>query len=135
MRAASSMSSQLLTGDLLVIICPMNFCLFSISCQLYESNVPSVTYRKIFTLSFMFPCLKIRPSCCSMSVGHFLRTVQYILSFLFLYPTFSLNSMSSQNPKSKNFLFFIIYNLIDTPIFPIIFRLQNFIIVITIIKI
>ena len=63
------MSSQLLTGDLLVIICPMNFCLFSISCQLYESNVPSVTYRKIFTLSFILPCLKILPSCCSMSEG------------------------------------------------------------------
>ena len=81
MRAASSMSSQLLTGDLLVIICPMNFCLFSISCQLYESNVPSVTYRKIFTLSFMFPCLKIRPSCCSMSEGH---TRRYMIKNTFL---------------------------------------------------
>lgn len=43
----------------------MNFCLFSKICHIYASKVFSVTYRNIFTLSFWFPCLKIRPSCCS----------------------------------------------------------------------
>ena len=47
----------------------MNFCLFSRICHMYASNVFSVTYRKIFTFSFWFPCRKIRPSCCSRSDG------------------------------------------------------------------
>ena len=47
----------------------MNFCLFSKICHIYASKVFSVTYRNIFTLSFWFPCLKIRPSCCSRSDG------------------------------------------------------------------
>ena len=67
--AASSTSSQERTGDLLVIICPINFCLFSISCHEYESNVFSVTYLNIFTRSFLLPWRSILPSCCSMSDG------------------------------------------------------------------